>query len=63
MKRHDSDDSPVAAKLQRFDLLKKRYINVHIIIIIIIMGFGSKCRILNGQVDYIENSKLNIADM
>ena len=32
MKRHDSDDSPVAAKLQRFELLKKRYINVHIII-------------------------------
>ena len=29
----------------------------------IVMGFGSKCRILNGQVDYIENSKLNIADM
>ena len=34
MKRHDSDDSPVAAKLQRFELLKKRYINVDIIIII-----------------------------
>ena len=29
----------------------------------IVMGFGSKCRILNGQVDYIETSKLNIADM
>ena len=29
----------------------------------IVMGFGSKCRILNGQADYIENSKLNIADM
>ena len=29
---NDSDDSPVAAKLQRFDLLRKRYINVHIII-------------------------------
>ena len=29
----------------------------------IVMGFGSKRRILNGQVDYIENSKLNIADM
>ena len=29
----------------------------------IVMGFGSKCRNLNGQVDYIENSKLNIADM
>ena len=30
----------------------------------IVMGFGSKYRILNGQVvvDYIENSKLNIAD-
>ena len=27
------------------------------------MGFRSKCRISNGQVDYIENSKLNIADM
>ena len=27
------------------------------------MGFGSKCRILNRQVIYIENSKLNIADM
>ena len=26
MKRNDSDDSPVAAKLQRFDLLRKRYI-------------------------------------
>ena len=23
----------------------------------IVMGFGSNCRILNGQVDYIENSK------
>ena len=33
MKRHDSDDSPVAAKLQGFDLLKKTLINVHIIII------------------------------
>ena len=29
----------------------------------IVMGSGSKCRILNGQVDYIENSKLNIDDM
>ena len=29
----------------------------------IVMGFGSKCRILNGEVDNIENSKLNIADM
>ena len=29
----------------------------------IVMGFGSKCRILNGQADYIEHSKLNIADM
>ena len=29
----------------------------------IVMGFGSKCRIVNGHVDYIENSKLNIADM
>ena len=29
----------------------------------IVMGFRSKCRFLNGQVDYIENSKLNIADM
>ena len=29
----------------------------------ILMGFVSKYRILNGQVDYIENSKLNIADM
>ena len=27
------------------------------------MGFRSKCSILNGQVIYIENSKLNIADM
>ena len=27
------------------------------------MGFGSKWRILNGHVDHIENSKLNIADM
>ena len=27
------------------------------------MGFGLKCRILNGQVIYIEKSKLNIADM
>ena len=33
MKRHDSDVSPVAAKLERFELLKERYINVHIIII------------------------------
>ena len=29
----------------------------------VVMGFGSKCMILNGQMDYIENSKLNIADM
>ena len=29
----------------------------------IVMGFGSKCRILNGQVDYNENSKWNIAEM
>ena len=29
----------------------------------IVIGFGSKCRISNGQVDYIRNSKLNIADM
>ena len=27
------------------------------------MGFESKCSILNGQVIYIEKSKLNIADM
>ena len=27
------------------------------------MGFGSKCSILNGQVIYIEKSKLNMADM
>ena len=27
------------------------------------MGFGSKCCIFNGQVIYIEKSKLNIADM
>ena len=36
MKRHDSDDSPVVAKLERFELLKKRYINVHIIIPLIL---------------------------
>ena len=29
----------------------------------IVMGFGSEGRILDGQVDYFENSKLNIADM
>ena len=29
----------------------------------VVMGFGSKCMILNGQMNYIENSKLNIADM
>ena len=29
----------------------------------IVIGFESKCRILNGQVDHMENSKLNIADM
>ena len=29
----------------------------------IVMGFGSNCRIRNEQVDYIESSKLNIADM
>ena len=29
----------------------------------IVMGFGSKCGILNGRVIYIEKSKLNIADM
>ena len=27
------------------------------------MGFESKCSILNGQVIYVEKSKLNIADM
>ena len=27
------------------------------------MGFGSQCRILNGQVIYVQKSKLNIADM
>ena len=27
------------------------------------MGFGSKCSILNGQVIYIKNLKLNFADM
>ena len=27
------------------------------------MGFGSKCSILNGQVIFVEKSKLNIADM
>ena len=27
------------------------------------MGFGSKCRILNGKVIYVKKSKLNIADM
>ena len=27
----------------------------------IVMGFESKCRILNGEVDNIENLKLNIA--
>ena len=26
-------------------------------------GFESKCNVLNGQVDYIEKLKLNIADM
>ena len=29
----------------------------------IVIGIGSKCRISNGQVDHIENLKLNIADM
>ena len=29
----------------------------------IVIGFGSKCRILNGQVDYNEHSRLNIVDM
>ena len=29
----------------------------------LVMGFGSTCRILNGQVDYLENSNLIIADM
>ena len=39
MKRHDSDDSPVAAKSQRFDLSGKAlYKNQIIIIIIIILG-------------------------
>ena len=27
------------------------------------MGFGSQCRILNGQVIYVKKSKLNIADI
>ena len=27
------------------------------------LGFGSKCSILNGEVIYIEKSKLNIADI
>ena len=29
----------------------------------IVMGFQSKCRNLNGQIDYIENSKSTIADL
>ena len=29
----------------------------------IVIGFGSKCRILNGQADYSEHSRLNIVDM
>ena len=29
----------------------------------IVIGFGSKCRILNGQVGYIEHSKFNIPDL
>ena len=29
----------------------------------IVMEFGSNHGILNGQVDYVENSKLNITDM
>ena len=35
-RRHDSDDSPVAAKLQRFDLSGKALYKNQIIIIIII---------------------------
>ena len=30
---------------------------------LIAMDFGSKCRIVNGKVVYIETSKLNIANM
>ena len=39
--------------------------NVHISATkcLIEMGFGSKCSILNGQVIYVEKSKLNIAAM
>ena len=39
--------------------------NVHISATkcLIEMEFGSKCNILNGQVIYVKNSKLNIADM
>ena len=41
------------------------YSSVHIFATryLIEIGFGSKCCILNGQVIYIEKSKLNIADM
>ena len=41
----------------------QRFAHISGITFRIVMGFGSNCRILNGQVDNIENSKLNIADM
>ena len=43
MKRHDSDDSPVAAKLQRFDLsgkalYKKKIVVVVVVVVIIVFS-------------------------
>ena len=37
MKQHDSDDSPVAAKLQRFDLLGKALYKKQIIIKLLLL--------------------------
>ena len=41
----------------------QRFAHISGTIFPIVMWFESTCRILNGQVDYIENSKLNIAYM
>ena len=51
MKRHDSDDSQVAAKLQRFNLsgkalYKNQIINITIIIIIIIINNGKETSVV-----------------
>ena len=47
--------------LHRFSI--ERIVHISATRYLIEMGFGSNCSILNGQVIFIEKSKLNIADM